>query len=70
MLGELFGTIAAPLIFVGLAVLGVLVTVLVVTLVNHPARRSGEVVAQPERREDGAASPVGHSDDAGLPKII
>ena len=65
-MGALFGTVAAPLIFIGLAGLGVLVTVIVVFAVN----RQGDAGAPPVLRDDSGAARIGPADDSGLPKII
>jgi hypothetical protein len=60
MLGELFGTFATPLIFVGLAGLGILLTIFVRWL----SIRGVQVPTCPP----GAEPEV--SDHGGLPKII
>jgi hypothetical protein len=59
MLGELFGTFAAPLIFVGLVGLGILLTIFVRWVSIRPA---------PSKHPAGTESEL--SDHSGLPKII
>ena len=59
MLGELFGTFAGPLIFVGLVGLGILLTIFVRWVSIRPAPTKYPAGAEPEL-----------SDHSGLPKII
>ena len=70
MLSELIGTIAAPLIFIGLVALGILVGVGVSWFLYRSTRRAGPA-GDPAARRGGSPEGVpGLGDDSGLSKII
>ena len=70
MLSEMFGTVAAPLIFIGLVALGILVGVGVSWFLRRSARRGGLVDDPPAHRAGSPEGVPGLGDDSGLSKII
>jgi hypothetical protein len=70
MPGELFGTIAAPLVFVVPIGVAVLLTIVVRRLLYEPTRPEGSPDVQPARPEGSADAWPGVDEESRRPKII